>query len=74
MLLHGITLIHLNFFKFKHKNERNQGKEFTLNFGLKWLGLGLGLGTGLVTKKSGLVLICAPHLVHALLVVPCSKN
>ena len=73
-LIQTITLIHLNSFKFKHKNERNQGKEFTLNFGLKWVRVWPRVCTVLGHQKSVLVLIFAPHLCTSFLSPPCSKN
>ena len=51
MLLQLMTLIHLNFFKFKHKNGDIQGKEDYLDFGLNNLGFGTNGGTGLAHQK-----------------------
>ena len=51
MLLQLMTLIHLNFFKFKHKNERIKARKITLMLVEKELGFGSMGGTGLAHQK-----------------------
>jgi len=74
MLLHRITLIHLNFFKFKHKNERIKARKITLIFGWKRLGFGLVEGTGLGTPKSGVGWFLHQSLCTFSLCSPSSKT